>query len=120
MKKLLIGLVATSSLVFGTGCGGDGDLCEDTADAYNSLADKVEDCPEIAQFIGMLELGDEEIRECKESLDSCSDSDKDKIRSLVDCLNDMPRCRSSNEEAWVAELQACGEESGEVSEACGG
>ncbi|WP_426749484.1 hypothetical protein [Myxococcus sp. Y35] len=124
MKKLLISLVATSSLVFGAGCGGDDDgdedLCQETANTYNSLADKAEGCPEIADFFSLFELSEEDINVCRESMDSCTDSDKDKIRAFLDCLNDVPRCQSSNLEAWAAEFEACDEKSQGISDACGG
>jgi len=125
MKKLLISLVATSSLVFGVGCGDDDnnndeDLCQATANAYNSLADKAEGCPEIADFFSLLELGEEEINACRESLDSCTDSDKSKIRAMVNCLNGVPRCQSSNLEAWAAEFEECAAASEGISDACGG
>ena len=107
MKKLLIGLVATSSLVFGTGCGSDADLCEDLADSFTSLSDKVDGCPEISPFIGQLRLGEEEINQCKESLDRCTDADKDKLRDAADCISGVSQCRSANIEAWANELERC-------------
>ncbi len=107
MKKLLIGLVATSSLVFGAGCGGDGDLCEDLADSFSSLSGKVDGCPEISPFISELRLGEEEINQCKESLDRCTDADKDKLRRAADCLSGVSQCRSATIEAWANELESC-------------
>ncbi|ATB45885.1 hypothetical protein [Corallococcus macrosporus] len=121
MKKLLIGLVASSALVFGTGCGGDdgGDLCEDIADGYRALTDKVEGCPEIAQYLPNIDVDEEGLNECREAMDSCSDSDKDKYQAMADCLSDLPRCQSSNIEAWSAEFVACSEKIEGVSETCG-
>ncbi|MFP2962882.1 hypothetical protein ACLEPN_35210 [Myxococcus sp. 1LA] len=119
MKKLLIGLVATSSLVFGTGCGGDDeDLCEDLAGAFESLSDKVDGCPEISPFISQLRLGQEEINQCKESMDSCTDADKDNLRDASECIRDISQCRSATIEAWAAELERCMDF--EISAACGG
>ncbi|AKQ68601.1 putative lipoprotein [Myxococcus hansupus] len=118
MKKLLIGLVATSSLVFGAGCGGDEEICEDFADAFTSLSKKVDGCPEISPFISDLRLGEEEINQCKESLSSCTDADKDKIRGAADCISGVSQCRSANLEAWANELERCLNFT--VSEGCGG
>ncbi|WP_163786550.1 hypothetical protein [Myxococcus vastator] len=118
MKKLLIGLVATGSLVFGTGCDSDEDLCEDFAGAFESLSNKVDGCPEISPFISQLRLGQEEINQCKESLESCSSSDKDKLRGASDCIRDISQCRSATIEAWAAELERCMDF--EVSDGCGG
>lgn len=118
MKKLLIGLVAASSLVFGTGCDSDEDLCEDFASAFESLSGKVGGCPEISPFISEIRLGQEEINQCKESLESCTSSDKDKIRKASDCIRDISQCRSATIEAWAAELESCMDF--EVSNGCGG
>lgn len=118
MKKLLIGLVAASSLVFGTGCDSDEDLCEDLAGAFESLSGKVGGCPEISPFISQLRLGEEEINQCKESLNTCSSADKDKLRDASDCLRGVSQCRSANIEAWASELERC--MNFEVSEGCGG
>ncbi|WP_163996082.1 hypothetical protein [Pyxidicoccus caerfyrddinensis] len=113
MKKIMIGLVAMSSLVFGTGCGGN--YCDDAADAYEGLADKADDCPEIKGALGELEFSDEDIDECKDDLENCSDDDKDKLNDSIDCINDMPDCESGKEADWVAKLQACANKTSGVS-----
>ncbi|MCY1016335.1 hypothetical protein [Pyxidicoccus sp. MSG2] len=113
MKKLMIGLVAVSSLVFGTGCGGN--YCDDAADAYSGLADKADDCPEIKSVLSGLEFSDSDIEECKNDLENCSDGDKDKLNDSIDCINDMPDCESGKEDAWIADLQDCAEKTEGVS-----
>lgn len=112
MKKIMIGLVAVSSLVFGTGCGGD--VCEDIADAYESLDEKTEDCPTLNAIISEVEFSDEDIDECKEQFEDCSDDEKDKLNDSIDCINDLPDCESGGEQAWAAKLQACANESDDV------
>jgi hypothetical protein len=99
----MFGLVAVSSLVFGTGCGGD--TCEDIADALNGLDKKVKDCPSLGT--SEVEFSDADVAECKEDLKKCSASDKDKLDDTVDCINDLPNCKSGEDSAWAAKFQAC-------------
>jgi hypothetical protein len=114
MKKLMIGLVAASSLVFGTGCGGN--YCDDLVDAYNGLSDKLDNCPELKAAIDDLDLDptDEQLDECKEELDNCSDSDKDKLNDTVDCINDLPDCEKGKETEWATKFGACADKSENV------
>jgi hypothetical protein len=118
MKKIMLGLVAMSSLVFGTGCGGDDNesICEDF---YNSLADyaeKGEDCnttnpPSDSEI-------EAAIKECKSSIESCTDEDKEKIQKVSDCISDIDECREEDEDEFTGALFACLIQAGSISESC--
>ncbi|QSQ19722.1 hypothetical protein JY651_31095 [Pyxidicoccus parkwayensis] len=112
MKKIVFGLVAVSSLVFGAGCGGN--YCDDAADAYEGLADKANDCPDIKAALGDLKFSDSDIDECKKDLDNCSSDEKDKLNDSIDCINDLPDCESGKEADWVQKLTACAQKSSGV------
>ena len=103
MKKLMFGLVAVSSLVFGTGCGGN--VCEDAADALNGLEKKAKDCPSLRA--GEVKFSDADVAECKENLKKCSANDKDKVDDSIDCINDLPNCKLGEDSVWAAKFQAC-------------
>jgi len=113
MKKLMIGLLASSTLLFG--CGG-GDVCDDLEDGFNALNDKFDACgggggePEKFDKAG-----------CEDALDNCSDSDKDKLSDAAKCLEDLPtpNCNSQEDlEAWLVKLSVCSEKLEDVSPAC--
>jgi hypothetical protein len=112
MKKLLIAMLATSSLVFGTGCGGD--LCEDTQDTIEGLSDKLDDCPQLEQALeqalGEFDFDDDDVEECKEDIEDCSDSDVEKREEALDCINDLDKCEEGDEEAWATDFLECVED----------
>ncbi|MCP3138840.1 hypothetical protein [Pyxidicoccus xibeiensis] len=112
MKKFMISLVAATSLVFSTGCGGD--ICEDIADAYEGLDEKTEDCPQVNAIVGQITFTDEDIEECKEESEDCSGDDKDKINDTIDCINDLPDCEAGEEADWAEKFEACSEKSDDV------
>jgi len=112
MKKFMFGLVAVSSLVFGTGCGGN--VCEDAADAFNDLEKKTKDCPTLSAALSGVKITETEQNKCKEDYKKCSDSDKDKLKEAVDCIEDLPNCKSGEESAWVLRLQACSNKASNV------
>lgn len=117
MKKILFGLAAMASLTL-TACGGN--VCDDTADAVNSLVDKAEECG--LPTTGFEEPTDEDIESCKESLDDCSDADKDKLSAYADCVSDVAGCSdktTSEQQAFAARLVECGKKLEGVSAACG-
>jgi hypothetical protein len=105
MKKLMFGLVAVSSLVFGTGCGGN--ACEDIADALDGLEKKAKDCPSLSAALAGAKVTDAQKAECKEEYKKCSSSEKDSLNDAVDCIEDLPNCKSGEENAWAQKLQAC-------------
>jgi hypothetical protein len=102
MKKLMIGLVAATSLVFGTGCGNS--ACEDAADALSGLSDKTRNCPQFNAILSELQFSDAEIEQCEED---CDGDDKDALADAADCLNDLPQCQAGQEAAWATALSAC-------------
>lgn len=105
MKKLMIGLVAASSLVFGTGCGNS--ACEDAADALSGLTEKTRNCPEFNAILAALQFSDEDIERCE---DDCDGDDKDALADAAECLNKLPQCQAGQEEAWATALDACSDD----------
>lgn len=100
MKKILFGLAAMASLTL-TACGGN--VCDDSADAAEGLVDKLEECG--IPTTGFEKPSDEDIKSCKDALDSCSDADKDKLSAYSDCISDVKGCSDKTE----AEQKAFGE-----------
>ncbi|MBZ4332546.1 hypothetical protein NR800_34905 [Corallococcus interemptor] len=116
MKKILFGLAAMASLTL-TACGGN--ICDDTADALNDMVKKAEECG--LPTTGVQKPTDSDIESCKESLDSCSDSDKDKLTAYVDCLSDVKGCSDKTEaeqQAFASRILACSSKAEGVSAAC--
>ncbi|WP_141594017.1 hypothetical protein [Myxococcus sp. AB056] len=116
MKKLLIGLIASSALAFGTGCGGgDDDLCEDLHNSSNEVDKKGRAC-------GVTGLSDNEldaaIQQCKRGLDQCTDSDKEKIEGAIKCLDRVNTCSEGNEMQYFGELFGCAAQVYGLSQAC--
>ncbi|MGE6761002.1 hypothetical protein ACQKGO_23480 [Corallococcus interemptor] len=117
MKNILFGLAAMASLTL-TACGGN--VCDDTADAFDSLVDKAEECG--LSTSGFEGPTDAELESCKDSLDSCSDSDKDKLSAYADCLSDVKGCSDkteSEQQQFAMRLLKCSEKLEGVSAACG-
>lgn len=117
MKNILFGLAAMASLTL-TACGGN--LCDDTSDALEGLSDKVSECG--LPTTGFEKPTDAELESCKESLDACSDSDKDKLKNYVDCLNDVKGCSDktqSEQQAFAMRVLSCSSKLEGVSDACG-
>ncbi|MCY1031047.1 hypothetical protein OV207_06235 [Corallococcus sp. BB11-1] len=114
MKKLLISLAAMASL---TACGGN--LCDDSEDAANDLFEKAEACGLTLQKPA--EPTDAERDACKEALDACSDSDKDKLDEYLSCLKDAEGCddkTTAEQAAYGARIEACSAKLTGVSAAC--
>ena len=116
MKKLVFGLVAVTSLVFGTGCGGD--VCDDAKDAFESAIEKTEDCPTSNAILRQFKPTDSQVDECKDNLDDCPDSDQDKLSEAYDCIADLPECKESEEEAWGVKFEACTASLSGISDSC--
>ncbi|MCK8502495.1 hypothetical protein VZQ01_11370 [Myxococcus faecalis] len=113
MKKLMYGLVAAGTLLFGVGCGGD-DVCDDLADASRAVNDQTEAC---GTDTGMDEEDFDKGR-CEDALEACSDSDKDRLRDVADCIRGLPDCRVGAEMEWVDQFSACFQRAEGLSAAC--
>src|SRR5688572_1272684 len=100
--KRLVSAFAVMSLAL-TGCGAS--LCDDLADASESLGEKAQPC---GGGTTSDPITDEELNQCKESLDKCTDADKEKLGDFVDCINELPTCSTSNQNTFVSSLLACG------------
>ncbi|RYZ34416.1 MAG: hypothetical protein EOO71_39080 [Myxococcaceae bacterium] len=114
MKKFLIGLAAMASL---TACGGN--LCDDSEDVANDLFEKSEACG--LQVTEPTEPTDAQRDACKESLEACSDSDKDKVDAWFSCIKDVKGCSdktTAEQAAYADRLEACSSELVGVSSAC--
>jgi hypothetical protein len=114
MKRLVIALAAVSLTMMG--CGGS--LCEDFADSFGSIEDKVEDCSSFDD-VTFDEPSDAEIKSCEENLDKCSDSDKKILEKFIDCVNGLDKCTNSTENAFATAFLACAAPLENVSDACG-
>ncbi len=111
--KRIVSVFAVMSLAL-AGCGGS--LCEDLADSLDTVNEKSKPCGGGTETDP---ITDEEIKACEESLDSCSDADKDALGKFNDCVNDLDTCSTGNENAFAAALLACGAHLEKVSDSCG-
>ncbi|WP_224365827.1 hypothetical protein [Hyalangium versicolor] len=114
MKRLVCALAVVSlSMV---GCSGS--LCDDFADSFSTLNDKIKGCPDLSDST-VDEPTDSEIKQCEDSLDKCSDSDKKAIESFVDCVDKLDKCSPSTEDAFATSFLACALPLANVSDQCG-
>ncbi|MFY1824621.1 hypothetical protein ACN47A_01780 [Myxococcus fulvus] len=113
MKKLMYGLMAAGTLLFGVGCGSSS-ACDDLADANRALSDKVEAC---GSETGM-EDDDFDQGRCEDALEACSDADRDRLSDLADCIQGLPDCRAGSEMEWVDQFSACFQRTAGLSAAC--
>lgn len=112
MKKFMFGLMAAVTLLSSVGCGGN--ACDDLEDANKALDEKVAEC-------GSSTEGDENVFNkgvCEDALDACSDSDKDRLSDLSDCIQDLPDCQVGNEVEWIDLFSECFNRTEGISAAC--
>jgi hypothetical protein len=114
MKKLACA-VALFSLAL-TGCSGS--LCDDFDDSGKTLVEKVENCPSFDE-VTYEEPTEAERQACEDSLEACTDSDKEALNKFIDCVNDLPECTASTEQSFAASFLACAAPLQSVSDACG-
>jgi hypothetical protein len=114
MKRLVSALAVVSLTMMG--CGGS--LCQDFADSFSNLEEKVEDCSSFDD-VTFDEPTDAEIESCEENLDSCSDNDQEILEEFVDCVNGLDKCTNSTEQSFATAFLKCSEPLEDVSEACG-
>ncbi|SEU15878.1 hypothetical protein [Stigmatella erecta] len=104
MKKWMACVAAVSLAL--VGCGGGGE-CDDLADANNEAVEKASDCRNVIDDDYFEKSTDEQVEQCKDGLDNCSDSDKDAIKDLADCIKDVPKCSASNSEPFENAYNIC-------------
>ena len=102
MKRFVCAVAVVSLSMMG--CGGS--LCEDVADSFSGVNEKVEDCPSFSDF-EFDEPSDAEIMECEENLDKCSDKDKEILEKFTSCVNDLDKCEASDEDAFSLSFVLC-------------
>jgi len=118
MKKFLFGLVATSALVFGTGCGSsDEDLCEDFYSGLEKAAKKGDACGGESEPTPDSDKK-AAIDQCKKAISSCNDNDKEIIEGSIECLGKVKACTPGNENQYGAQMFACFFQIAAVSEKC--
>lgn len=121
MKKLLIGLVASSALVFGTGCGDSNDsedVCERFFNAMADIDEKAAACGDGGSEGPTNQERDEAIRQCSTQIEQCTDDDRSKMNRIADCLNDIDDCREGREDEFAGAFFACLVKEGSFSESC--
>jgi hypothetical protein len=98
MKKLMMGAVVAVSMVM-TGCT---NVCGDLESAAEALETKVKPCLEPGQTFESFN-----VNQCEDSLDNCSDSEKEALSDYADCIRKMPECTPATEQGFVNALAAC-------------
>lgn len=114
MKRLISALAVVSLTLMG--CGGS--LCEDFADSFSSIEEKVEDCSSFDD-VTFDEPSESEIKSCEENLDKCSDADQKILEKFIDCVGDLDKCTNSTEQAFATSFLACAAPLENVSDSCG-
>jgi hypothetical protein len=112
--KRLVGALAVVSLSM-MGCGGS--LCEDAANGFADLNEKVKDCPAFSD-VRFNEPTESDIQKCEDNLDKCSAGDKENIEKFVDCVSELDACKAGSEEAFATAVVSCTTSLEKVSEAC--
>jgi hypothetical protein len=104
MKKWLACVAAVSLAL--VGCGG-GNECDDVDEAYDEVADKAANCRNVIDDSYFEGLSDNEVDQCKEDLENCTDGDKDVIKDFSECVQDVPKCAASNTDPFEDGLTIC-------------
>jgi phosphosulfolactate phosphohydrolase-like enzyme len=113
MKKMFA--IAAVALAM-TGCSGN--VCDELADATESLAKKYEPCSD-SSGSPFTKPTEAEITQCKESVEkSCTAADKEAILKTVDCFNDVKTCSKGSELTFVGALSDCANNQKTISQAC--
>lgn len=99
MKKLMIGAIFASTLAL-TGCVS---TCDDLANASEVFEQKVKPCTSAGE-----EPTAFNINQCKNSLDKCTDSEKEALGKFANCIRELPECTPATEEGFTSALLACG------------
>ncbi len=114
MRKLHHGLsilffLAASAT--GIACGSSSaDICAHLASAGASLETKAQPC-------GISETSPSE-SVCEANLASCSASDQSTITAALNCIDGLPTCSTSTEQAFGQALEACGNMLSTLSASC--
>ena len=92
----IIGLVAIA------GCGGkDTSVCDRLATGLTDLTTKAAPC---FSSVPQTPLTADQ---CRQSIDKCSDSDKQKLGDFGSCLSALPTCNPQTLSAWQSSVQSC-------------
>jgi hypothetical protein len=110
--KRLAGAFVVMALAL-TGCGGS--LCEDTADSLETLSKKAKPCG-IAPSTPPTE---NEIKQCEDNLDKCTDADKKALGNFNDCIDKLATCSTDTQNTFGVAVLACAAYLENVSENCG-
>ncbi|HVG60230.1 MAG TPA: hypothetical protein VNA24_16855 [Hyalangium sp.] len=113
--KRLVCAVALVSLSL-AGCSGS--LCDEFDDSGKELVDKVKNCPSFSE-VTYEEPTEAERQQCENSLEACTDSDKEALNKFIDCIGDLPECTASTEQTFATSFLACAAPLQSVSDACG-
>ncbi len=114
MNRLVCAFAVVSMAL--TGCSGS--LCDEFDDSGKSLVDKVKACPSFDD-VTYTEPTEAEKEQCEQSLESCSDTDKETLNKFLDCVNDLPDCTAATEQSWGNQFLACAVPLANVSDSCG-
>jgi hypothetical protein len=107
-KKWMLGVAAVAALAL-TGCG---DTCDDLADGFKVAEQKARPCSS-----GPSEAFN--INQCDSNLNQCTDSEKQALADLANCLRKLPECTPGNTTPFENSLAACAlGVSGKVGENC--
>jgi hypothetical protein len=99
MRKMKIfGVVAVAALAL-TGCGS---TCDDLADAFDEVDEKARPCAAAGE-----EPTAFNVNQCENNVDKCTDSEKEALADLADCLRDLPECTPATENGFGTAAAAC-------------
>ena len=93
--------VWTIGLLSISGCGGGSDVCDQLATGLNDLAKSAAGC---SSSVPQPPLTADQ---CRQSIDNCSDSDKQKLGDFGRCLSALPTCSPQTLADWQTSVQNC-------------
>lgn len=84
------------------GCGGsDSSVCDKLATGLKDLTTKAAPCFSSTPPTPLT------ADQCRQSIDQCTSSDKQKLGDFGSCLSALPTCSASSLSSWQSSLQTC-------------
>ena len=111
-RALALATLVATALV-GSGCGSQGDACDQYQLAESLLAGKGAGCGANNSSSSGFNAAT-----CKQKLSECSDTDAQFISAYGGCVDELPNCSSSTQSTWTFAEVNCESDLASVSSGC--
>jgi len=100
MRLRTLAMLRTLAL---TACASSSDttVCDKLSTGLNDFATKAAQCVSTPPSTGIT------AEQCRQSIDKCTDSDRQKLADFGSCLSALPTCTPSTLSAWQSSVQSC-------------